>query len=104
MPQKYPNVGVAAFIDFHDIPSAIKAHESQHSLDGNELRTNFKAKGAKRYDDSEKSVNDSSFKADRGRQQTQERYVYIMSCSLFHKWAFLCICFYFAHLIFVITN
>ena len=42
MPQKYPNIGVAAFIDFYDIRSATDAKEAKHRLDGHELRTNFK--------------------------------------------------------------
>lgn len=44
LPQKFPNKGVAAFIDFYEIQSAIKTHNFQHKLGGNELRTNFKAK------------------------------------------------------------
>ena len=43
LPQKYPNIGVAAFIDFYEVKSATEAKEAKHKLKGNELRTNFKA-------------------------------------------------------------
>ena len=74
LPQKYPNVGVAAFIDFYDVQSAIKAHETQHKLNGNDLRTNFKAKATEKYDANKKRVNESPEKASKDQQRTQGRY------------------------------
>ena len=50
LPQKYPNIGVAAFIDFYDIKSAIDAKETKHVINGCELRTNFKAKPTEKFD------------------------------------------------------
>ena len=74
LPQKYPNVGVAAFIDFCDVQSAIEAHETQHKLGGNDLRTNFKAKATEKYDANKKRVNESPEKASKDQQQIQGRY------------------------------
>lgn len=50
LPQKYPNIGVAAFIDFYDIKSAIEAKEAKHKMKGCELRTNFKAKPTEKFE------------------------------------------------------
>lgn len=56
LPQKYPNIGVAAFIDFYDVKSATEAKEAKHKLNGQELRTNYKSntggkhEGGKSYD------------------------------------------------------
>lgn len=53
MPQKYPNIGVAAFVDFFDVKSAIEAKESKLKWNGNELRANFKfdkSEGVKSHD------------------------------------------------------
>lgn len=44
LPQRYPNLGVAAFVDFFDVRSAIEAKESKLKLMGCELRTNYKSK------------------------------------------------------------
>ncbi len=44
LPQRYPNLGVAAFVDFFDVRSAIEAKEAKLKLNGCELRTNFKSK------------------------------------------------------------
>ena len=69
LPQKYPNIGVAAFIDFYDIKSATEAKEAKHKLHGQELRTNFKANpgGSVKYDTGSKSH-------DRERHEERERY------------------------------
>ena len=74
LPQKFPNVGVAAFIDFYDVQSAMKAHDFQHKLGGNDLRTNFKAKTNEKYNDKRKSMNESPEKAGNDPQQAQGRY------------------------------
>lgn len=42
LPQRYPNIGVAAFIDFHDVKSAIEAKDAKLRIGNCELRTNFK--------------------------------------------------------------
>lgn len=52
LPQKYPNIGVAAFIDFYDVKSATEAKETKHTLNGQELRTNFKSNPGEKYDGS----------------------------------------------------
>ena len=50
LPQRYPNLGVAAFIDFYDVRSAIDAKEAKMVLKGSELRTNFKSKPSEKFD------------------------------------------------------
>ena len=67
-------MGVAAFVDFYDVQSAIKTHNLQHKLGGNDLRTNFKAKAVEKYGDKKKRVNDSPEKAGNDPQETQGRY------------------------------
>ena len=52
LPQRYPNLGVAAFIDFYDVRSAIDAKEDKIVFKGCELRTNFKAKPTEKYEHS----------------------------------------------------
>lgn len=52
LPQKYPKIGVAAFIDFYDVKSAVEAKDAKHKLNGQELRTNFKAKQSEKFVDS----------------------------------------------------
>ena len=42
MPQKFPNIGVAAFVDFFDVKGAIEAKEAKLKWNGSELRANFK--------------------------------------------------------------
>ena len=49
LPQRYPNLGVAAFIDFYDVRSAIEAKETKHVMNNSELRTNFKSKPTEKY-------------------------------------------------------
>ncbi len=44
LPQRFPNLGVAAFVDFFDVRSAIEAKEAKLKLQGCEIRTNFKSK------------------------------------------------------------
>lgn len=44
LPQRYPNIGLAAFVDFADVRSAIAAKEAKLRMSGVELRTNFKTK------------------------------------------------------------
>ena len=70
LPQKFPNMGVAAFVDFHDVQSAIKTHNFQHKLGGNDLRTNFKAKANEHY---KNRMNESPEKAGRDPQEAQRR-------------------------------
>lgn len=50
LPQRYPNLGVAAFIDFYDVRSAIDAKEAKIVFQGCELRTNFKAKPTEKFE------------------------------------------------------
>lgn len=50
LPQKYRNIGVAAFIDFYDVRSASQAHEAKHKLEGCDVRTNYKSKPTERFD------------------------------------------------------
>lgn len=69
LPQKFPNVGVAAFVDFYEVQSATKAHSFQHKLGGNDLRTNFKAKAnEKSFRDKKKG---SPGRADRDSHEAQ---------------------------------
>ena len=42
LPQRFPNIGVAAFIDFVEVKGAVEAKESKLKWNGNELRANFK--------------------------------------------------------------
>ena len=46
LPQRYPNIGVAAFIDFYTKESAIDAKDAKHKISGCDIRTNFKSKPA----------------------------------------------------------
>ena len=71
LPQKYPNIGVAAFIDFYDIKSATEAKDANHKLQGHELRTNFKANPGEKHD-SGRSREDRS--RDRDKHDERERY------------------------------
>ena len=73
MPQKYPNIGVAAFIDFHDVKSAVEARDTKHKLGGNELRTNFKAKTTEKFD-SKRTVIDVPERASKDQTQSRGRY------------------------------
>ena len=50
LPQRYPNQGVAAFIDFYDVRSAVDAKDAKIVYGGCELRTNFKTKSTERFD------------------------------------------------------
>ena len=50
LPQRYPNQGVAAFIDFYDVRSAVEAKEAKIVYGGCELRTNFKTKSTERFE------------------------------------------------------
>lgn len=50
LPQRYPNQGVAAFIDFYDVRSAVEAREDKIVYQGCELRTNFKTKSTERFE------------------------------------------------------
>lgn len=56
LPQRYPNQGVAAFIDFYDVRSAVEAREAKIVYQGCELRTNFKTKATERFDKYEHSL------------------------------------------------
>lgn len=50
LPQRYPNIGLAAFIDFFDVKGAIEAKEAKHKIGNTELRTNFKTKAGDKFD------------------------------------------------------
>jgi RNA recognition motif-containing protein len=50
LPQRYPNQGVAAFVDFYDVRSAVEAKEAKIIYGGCDLRTNFKTKSTERFD------------------------------------------------------
>ena len=50
LPQRYPNIGVAAFIDFYSVQSAIEAKEAKHKISGCDIRTNFKSKPTEKFD------------------------------------------------------
>ena len=52
LPQRYPNQGVAAFVDFYDVRSAVDAKEDKIVYGGCELRTNFKTKPTERFEHS----------------------------------------------------
>ncbi len=67
LPQKYPKIGVAAFIDFYDVISATEAKEAKHVLCGQELRTNYKANPGEKNDTGRRSH-------DRERHEDRERY------------------------------
>ena len=82
MPQKYPNLGVAAFIDFYDVKSAIEARDTKHKFGGNELRTNFKAKTTEKFDGIKKRTTDFPEKPSKGQQQIQGRYRAVYFCLL----------------------
>lgn len=85
MPQKYPNLGVAAFIDFYDVKSAIEARDTKHKLGGNELRTNFKAKTTERFDTNKKRMNETPEKIGKGQQQSQGRYLAVCFCCVLNR-------------------
>lgn len=69
LPQKYPNIGVAAFIDYFDVKSATEAKEAKHKLNGQELRTNFKSNPGDKHDYGSSRSHDSKEKQDK-----KERY------------------------------
>lgn len=73
MPQKYPNIGVAAFIDYFDVKSATEAKEAKHKLSGQELRTNFKSNPGDKLDYGSGKSHDSKEK-----QGNRERYSNIL--------------------------
>ena len=50
LPQRYPNQGVASFVDFFDVRSAIDAKDAKIVYKGYDLRTNFKTKSTERFD------------------------------------------------------
>ena len=57
LPQRYPNQGVAAFIDFYDVRSAVDAKDAKIVYEGCELRTNFKTKSTERFSQYDHSSN-----------------------------------------------
>ena len=61
LPQRYPNQGVAAFIDFYDVRSAVEAKEAKIVYGGCELRTNFKTKATERFDKYDHSRRDQEY-------------------------------------------
>ena len=63
LPQRYPNQGVAAFVDFYDIRSAVDAKDAKIVYQGCELRTNFKTKSTVLFD--HPSRRDQDFGRDR---------------------------------------
>lgn len=67
LPQKYPNIGVAAFIDFYDVKSATVAKEAKHRLEGHELRTNYKSNPGDRHESGRRSH-------DREKHAEKDRY------------------------------
>lgn len=88
LPQRYPNLGVAAFIDFYDVRSAIDAKEAKIVFQGCELRTNFKAKptekfehptrkdapaSAKRQESPEKETKDKDKEKTRGNERYKRK-------------------------------
>lgn len=56
LPQRYPNQGVAAFIDFYDVRSAVEAKDAKIVYGGCELRTNFKTKPTERFEHSRRDL------------------------------------------------
>ena len=77
LPQKYPNIGVAAFIDYFDVKSATEAKEAKHKLNGHELRTNFKANPGDKHDHGGSKSHDSKEKQDK-----KERYSILITWLL----------------------
>ncbi len=71
LPQKYPKIGLAAFVDFYDVRSAVEAKEARHKLNGQELRTNFKSKQSEKFE--EKKVSDDDEVEDR-KSNDHQRY------------------------------
>lgn len=61
LPQRYPNQGVAAFIDFYDVRSAVEAKDAKIVYGGCELRTNFKTKPTERFDKYDHSRRDPEY-------------------------------------------
>ncbi len=83
LPQKYPNIGVAAFIDYFDVKSATEAKEAKHKLNGQELRTNFKANPGDKHDHGGSRSHDSKEKQDKRERYSNFDISYIVCCGLF---------------------
>jgi len=52
LPQRYPGQGIAAFVDFYDVHSAVDTVQSAQTFSGREIRVNYKFKdgaGGPRY-------------------------------------------------------
>ena len=77
LPQRYPNIGVAAFIDFYSIQSAIDAKEAKHKISGCDIRTNFKSKPAdstqRKWQESPSIEKKEKQEKARGHERYQER-------------------------------
>lgn len=77
LPQRYPNIGVAAFIDFYSIQSAIDAKEAKHKINGCDIRTNFKSKPAdstqRKWQESPSIEKKEKQERARGHERYQER-------------------------------
>ncbi len=58
LPQKFPKIGLAAFVDFFDVQSAVEAKETKHKLNGQEVRTNFKTKSSEKFGEKKQSDDD----------------------------------------------
>ncbi len=72
LPQKYPKIGVAAFVDFFDVRSAVEAKEAKHKLNGQELRTNFKSKQSEKFE--EKKLSDDDEVVEDRKSNDHQRY------------------------------
>jgi len=44
LPQRYPGQGIAAFVDFYDVHSAVDTVQSAQTFSGREIRVNYKFK------------------------------------------------------------
>ena len=86
LPQKYRNIGVAAFIDFCDVRSATQAHEAKHKLEGSDVRTNYKTKPTERFD-RESSRRDNRWSEGPGTEKEEKapgaRYPLVVAFYLF---------------------
>lgn len=82
MPQKYPKIGVAAFVDFYDVKSAVEAKDAKHKLNGQELRTNFKAKQSEKFGDGEskKTSGDEQEPSKRGSDPRRYQDIVLFEC------------------------
>ena len=92
LPQKYPKIGLAAFVDFYDVRSAVDAKEAKHKLNGQELRTNFKAKQSEKFDSGPRKWSDDEQEGKKGSEHRRYQvFIFVVLCkaSVLARWAHL---------------